>query len=75
MNKKRAEVRLDSKKKYLDKIKKTNTKKPNIVLVFVDDMGYGDISCFGSKAINTPCLDKLANDGVKLNNFYRNNFV
>jgi arylsulfatase A-like enzyme len=44
--------------------------RPNIVLVMVDDMGHGDISCFGSKSIHTPNLDSIAQDGVKMNNFY-----
>ena len=55
---------------YLKSINRSDKKRPNIVLVFVDDMGYGDISCFGSTAINTPNIDKLAQNGVKLNNFY-----
>lgn len=43
---------------------------PNIVLVFADDLGYGDIASYGSKAIRTPHLDALARDGVSLSNFY-----
>lgn len=55
---------------YIRSIKPTDEKKPNIVLIFVDDMGYGDISCFGSKSIETPNIDDIAKDGVRLNNFY-----
>ena len=44
--------------------------RPNIIVIMADDMGYGDISCFGSKAIHTPHLDDLAENGVKLNSFY-----
>ena len=44
--------------------------KPNIVLFFADDMGYGDLSCFGSPNIRTPNIDKLANGGIRLTSFY-----
>ncbi|HBY85925.1 MAG TPA: N-acetylgalactosamine-6-sulfatase [Colwellia sp.] len=44
--------------------------KPNIVFIFADDLGYGDISSFGAKDINTPHIDQLANDGIKFTNFY-----
>lgn len=70
MNSKKAQIRQEQHDQYLANIKTTNQQKPNIVLVFVDDMGYGDISCFGSTAIKTPNIDKLAQKGVRLNNFY-----
>jgi len=44
--------------------------KPNIVIFFADDMGYGDLGCFGSPNIRTPHIDKLANEGIKLTSFY-----
>jgi len=43
---------------------------PNIVLIFADDLGYGDLSCFGSKAIKTPNIDALANQGTRFTQFY-----
>ncbi|OAV44111.1 sulfatase [Lewinella sp. 4G2] len=43
---------------------------PNVVLIFVDDMGYGDLGCYGSNRIQTPHLDQLATTGLKLTNFY-----
>ncbi len=43
---------------------------PNVIIVFADDMGYGDLGCFGSKKIKTPNLDKMANEGVRLTSFY-----
>ncbi len=46
-----------------------NKKKPNIILILADDMGYSDIGCFGSE-IHTPNIDKLASSGVKLSQFY-----
>lgn len=42
---------------------------PNIVLIFMDDMGYGDLSCYGASGINTPSLDKMANEGIRFTNF------
>ena len=43
---------------------------PNIVLVYADDLGYGDLSCYGNKAFKTPNLDRLAADGVRFTDFY-----
>ncbi|MDP6082629.1 MAG: sulfatase-like hydrolase/transferase [Verrucomicrobiota bacterium] len=46
--------------------------QPNIVLVFIDDMGWGDFSCFGNKAAKTPHIDRLAKEGVRFEQFYVN---
>jgi arylsulfatase A-like enzyme len=43
---------------------------PNIVIIFMDDMGYGDISNFGAINYTTPNIDKLVNDGMLFTNFY-----
>ena len=43
---------------------------PNIVLIFTDDQGYGDIGAFGAKGYTTPHLDSLARDGMKFTNFH-----
>ncbi|MEZ0266751.1 MAG: sulfatase-like hydrolase/transferase, partial [Phycisphaerae bacterium] len=45
-------------------------RKPNVVLIFCDDLGYGDLACFGSKTIATPNLDKLATQGMRLTDFH-----
>ena len=45
---------------------------PNIVLILADDLGYGDLSCYGSKTIQTPHLDALAEQGARLTSFYAN---
>ena len=44
--------------------------KPNFIVVFCDDLGYGDLGCFGHPTINTPNLDRLAADGQRWTNFY-----
>lgn len=46
--------------------------KPNIVLVFIDDMGWGDFSCFGNTQAQTPNIDRLAGEGVRFEQFYVN---
>jgi len=47
--------------------------KPNIVLIFIDDMGYGDIGPFGNTVNQTPNLDRMAAEGLKLTQFYVSN--
>ena len=47
--------------------------KPNIVLMFIDDMGYGDIGPFGNKINQTPHLDRMAEEGNVLTQFYVSN--
>jgi arylsulfatase A-like enzyme len=43
---------------------------PNIIFVMVDDMGYGDLGCYGQKEIKTPNIDHLASEGIRFTNFY-----
>ena len=45
---------------------------PNVVVFFIDDMGYADPSCFGNPTVQTPSIDRLAAEGIKLTNFYVN---
>jgi len=47
-----------------------NNEKPNVVLIFADDLGYGDLSCYGHPVITTPHLDKMADEGIRLTSFY-----
>jgi arylsulfatase A-like enzyme len=51
-------------------VKHSISKLPNIVLIFVDDMGYGDLSCFGAIQYKTPNLDRMAAEGERFTNFY-----
>lgn len=48
----------------------TASKKPNVILMMADDLGFGDLSCYGSESIKSPVLDKLASQGVRLTSFY-----
>ena len=43
---------------------------PNIVVIFADDLGYGDLGCYGSETIATPNLDRLAAEGLRFSDFY-----
>ncbi len=44
--------------------------KPNVILIFMDDMGYGDPVCYGGGPYQTPNIDRLANSGIRFTNFY-----
>jgi arylsulfatase A-like enzyme len=46
--------------------------RPDVVLIVLDDLGYGDFGCFGCTDIRTPNVDRLAREGVKMTNFYAN---
>ncbi len=46
------------------------TRPPNVVIVFTDDQGWGDLSCYGSTEIPTPNIDRLAEEGMRFTNFY-----
>jgi len=50
-------------------------KKPNIVFILADDLGYGDLGCYGQKQIKTPCLDKMAAEGVRFTDAYAGSTV
>jgi arylsulfatase A-like enzyme len=43
---------------------------PNVVIVYADDLGYGDIGCYGAKGLRTPNIDRLAGEGVRFTDFY-----
>jgi arylsulfatase A len=48
----------------------TTPASPNIILIFADDLGYGDLSCYGHPTIQTPRLDQMAQEGLRLTSFY-----
>jgi len=49
--------------------------KPNILFILADDLGYGDLGCYGAEDIETPHLDQLAKDGLRFTDFYANGAV
>ena len=49
--------------------------KPNIVFVLADDLGYGDLGCYGQKQILTPNIDRLATEGIRFTQFYAGSTV
>ena len=66
-----ADIRQEQHRRYLESIKGHAAETaPNIVLVLADDLGYGDLSSYGSRAIRTPHLDALARDGARFVNFH-----
>ncbi|MBN1479998.1 arylsulfatase [candidate division KSB1 bacterium] len=48
----------------------TNQQKPNFIIIFCDDLGYGDLGCFGSTLHRTPHIDRIAQNGMRLTSFY-----
>lgn len=51
-------------------VSNTLAQKPNIIFIFADDLGYGEIGCYGQQKIETPNIDLLAKNGIKFNQFY-----
>jgi arylsulfatase A-like enzyme len=54
----------------LPAVAQTAKRKPNVVIVLADDLGYGDVGAFGGRMIKTPNLDRMAREGAKLTSFY-----
>ncbi len=50
--------------------KRVSGERPNIIVIFADDLGYGDLACFGHPTINTPHLDRMAAEGMRFTQFY-----
>ena len=49
-----------------------DAEKPNVLIIMVDDLGYGDLSCYDAKDMRTPHLDRLISEGMRFNEFYAN---
>ena len=50
--------------------KKQTSEKPNIIIIYADDLGYGDVSAYGKGTLQTPNIDKLAKNGIRFTNGY-----
>ncbi len=50
--------------------KEKNDRKPNIIYILADDLGYGELGCYGQEKIETPSIDKLAANGIKFTQHY-----
>ena len=46
--------------------KNQNTDKPNVIFIYADDLGYGDLECYGAKNVQTPNVNRLASEGYDL---------
>ena len=64
----------DSKLKSL-KIANPSAAKPNVIVIYCDDLGYGDLGCYGGKVIRTPNIDRLASSGLMFTDYYACNAV
>src|ERR1700680_3696763 len=53
-----------------DDKKKADPKPPNVIIIFADDLGYGDLGCYGHPTIRTPNLDRMAQEGLRFTQFY-----
>ena len=54
---------------------KAKSEKPNIIFIIADDMGYGDLACYGNKIVKTPYIDQLAHDGLRFTQAYAGSAV
>ena len=57
------------------KLSAQKSSSPNIIFILADDLGYGDIGCYGQQKIETPNIDKLAKEGIKFTQFYSGSTV
>mgnify|MGYP003136146943 CR=1 FL=1 len=48
----------------------SESQKPNVIVILADDLGYGDLSCYGAVDVATPNIDRMATEGAKFNSFY-----
>lgn len=67
-------VHLEEKSAYLERIAATSSDssgaRPNILIILFDDLGYSDLGAFGAESISTPRIDRLANEGLRLDAYY-----
>src|SRR5262245_40167897 len=56
---------LSLRQRLFSKAEAQSSPLPNIVLIYMDDLGYGDVSCYGAKRLKTPNIDRLASEGLR----------
>ena len=64
------EAQHQAKLDYLEKVPNAQENAPNIVIVFFDDLGWGDLSSYGNQLIQTPNIDRIAEGGLRMTDFY-----
>ena len=60
---------------YLFFINGNTQEKPNIIFILADHLGYGDLSCYGAKDLQTPNIDTLAEKGIRFTRAYANSTI
>lgn len=60
---------------YATSLEAASFDRPNIILILADDLGYGDLGCYGQELIQTPRLDQMAAEGLRFTDFYAGNTV
>lgn len=48
--------------------KVADREKPNVIIIYADDLGYGDLQCYGAKNVETPNVNRLATEGIRFTN-------
>ncbi len=61
---------LEYKQSYLQSVKAAPKSAPNVIVIFFDDLGWGDLSSYGNKVIDTPNIDQVAQEGLLMTDFY-----
>lgn len=56
--------------KYVSVVHAAAEKRPNLVFIVADDLGYGDLATYGHQIVKTPNIDRLAKEGVKFTEYY-----